>query len=303
MCSLRNFRSVKSKLVVIVGPTASGKSELAVRLAEEFDGEVISADSRQVYRGMDIGSGKIIAREMRGVPHHLLDVASPKRTFTAVRYQKLAREAIRDIVRRGKLPVVCGGTAFYIDALIYDYDLPAVPPQRALRKELERLSVSALYNRLMLADPERAKDVDPSNKRRVIRALEVVSVTGEPVPRIKKDSKYNVLKMGIRREPKELHERIEKRLTARLRGGMVAEVQRLHEEGLSWDRLDGFGLEYRYVSRYVRKLISKEEMIRKILQESLGYARRQMSWWRKDTSIHWVSRYADALRLTASFLA
>src|SRR3989344_1677449 len=192
----------KPKIIVILGQTASGKSELAVKLAKKINGEIISADSRQVYKGLNIGSGKITKKEMRGIRHHLLDVTNPKRTFTVSQYQKLAKKAIQKILNKGKTPIICGGTGLYIDALIYDYYLPEVAPQLKLRKKLEKLSTEELFKKLQKLDFHRAKNIDKNNRRRLIRALEIVLITGKTVPKLKeRESGFDVLKIGIKKSP------------------------------------------------------------------------------------------------------
>jgi len=281
-------------MLVILGPTASGKSELAVKLAKKFNGEVVSADSRQVYKGLDIGSGKITRREMRGVRHHLLDVASPRGLFTAARYRALARRAVWDILRRGKLPIVAGGTGLYIDALLYDSPLPTVAPDPKLRARLEKKSAAELYARLKKLDPRRAGNIESKNKHRLVRALEIVLKTGRPVPeQPERKPIYDTLKIGIALPPEVLKKRIRARLAKRLKQGMLQEVHKLHEAGVSWKRLDDLGLEYRHASRYLRGLISREEMVRTIEGESWKYARRQMTWWRKDKGIRWIKSASD----------
>ena len=241
----------KSKIVIILGPTATGKSDLAVKLAKRFNGEVVSADSRQVYKGLDLGSGKITKRDMKGVHHHLLDVTSPRSMFTVQRYQKLAQKAIADILKRGKLPIVCGGTGLYIDSIIYNTQFPKVPPNPKLRKKLEAMSTIRLFARIRELDPARAATIDPHNRPRLIRAIEIAKALGK-VPELEKQSPYEVLKIGLNLAKEELKKRLEKKLQKRLRLGMVKEVSGLHKNGLSWKRLDSFGLEYRYISRYLR---------------------------------------------------
>ena len=282
--------SNKQKLLVIIGPTSSGKTSLSIKLAKDFNGEVISADSRQVYKGMDIGSGKVTKTEMAGVPHYLLDVVSPKTSFSVAQFVQKADKAIKDINKKGKLPIIAGGTMFWVDALLYG--LPkGVKPDSVLRKKLEKLSAEKLLNKLKKLDPVRAKNIDPHNKRRIIRALEIVMISGKPVPKYEKQDKYDYLKLGVKRSKKELDERIYIRLLARLRQGMIAEVKRLREQGVSWQRLDGFGLEYRWVSRYLRGLVSKDDMIEKLEYAIIHYAKRQMTWLKKDKEIYWQKDY------------
>jgi tRNA dimethylallyltransferase len=286
-----------NKVIVIVGPTASGKSDLAVKIAKKYKGEVISADSRQVYKGLNIGSGKITKKEMQGVPHYLLDVASPKTVFTAAKYQKLARKVVNNILKHGKVPVIVGGTGFYIDTLLYDTSLPEVEPNHKLRAKLENKTTAELFDLLEKKDPERAKHIDPHNPRRLIRALEIVEKLGT-VPKLEeRKSRYEAIKIGILKTSEELRKRIHDRLLSRMRQGMVREVKRLHREGVSWKRMEDLGLEYRYVSRYVRGLIIKEEMLTTLEQEIFQYAKRQMTWFKKDKEIVWIAKSAEAIKL------
>jgi tRNA dimethylallyltransferase len=275
------------KILVVLGPTASGKSDLAVRLALERNGEVISADSRQVYKGLDIGSGKITKEEMKGVPHHLLDVVSPKKVFSASDYAKIARKAVYNILRRGKLPIVCGGTGFYIDALIYDDSVAPVPPSPEIRKKLDKLPTEKLAEKLSGLDPDRFASIDTKNRVRLVRALEIVLSTGKPVPKLERKPRYDAEKIGISWPWDLLDERIELRLDNRLRGGMVNEVEALHAKGVSWKRLYDLGLEYRYISLYLRGELSYAEMRDQLLTAIRQYARRQMTWFKRDKKIRW----------------
>lgn len=279
------------KIIVILGPTASGKSDLAVKLAKKFNGEIISADSRQVYKGMDIGTGKITKKEMKGVRHYLLDVVSPKKTFTVVQYQKLAKKALQIIFKKNKIPIICGGAGFYIDALIYDYSLPKVPPNLKLRKDLEKLEPRSLLEILKKLDQQRFNIIDKKNKRRIVRAIEIAKAIGKIPPLGGLVSKYDVLKIGIKISKEKLKENIKKRLFKRLRQGMIQEVENLHKKGISWQRLDNLGLEYRYISRHLRGLLTKEEMLEKLNQESYQYAKRQMTWFKRDKEIYWIEKF------------
>lgn len=291
------------KMIIILGPTSCGKSDLAVQLAKKFNGEIISADSRQVYKQMDIGSGKITKKEMRGIPHHLLSIASPKRNFSANRFQKLAQKEIIKIWRKNKLPIICGGTAFYIDSLLGDIQISPVKPNLELRKRLEKLSAEKLFNKLKKMDSKRAKNIDRKNKRRLIRAIEI-AMSNIDTKKIEKKfiSKNNYLKIGIKKSHEELKKRIKHRLNSRLKKGMINEVKNLKKIGLSWQRIDNFGLEYRFVSRYLRGIITKKEMIEKILSESWKFVKRQMTWWKRDQNIIWISDYPEAKKIIDDFL-
>ncbi len=320
--------TMKPKVLVIVGPTSSGKSDLAVKLAKKMNGEVISADSRQVYRGLDIGTGKITRKEMRGVRHHLLDVADPKKQFTAEKYRKLARAAIDDIQKRGKLPIICGGTCFYIDAVLNNSPFPSVPPDPALRKKLSKKSATQLMVMLKKLDFNRWKainrnDSDKKNARRLIRAIEIARESGQALKEVEGrkpavsghrqaetnrrvalamslHDNYDAKFIGIKIPAGELRRRIRTRLLKRIRAGMIAEVRRLHEPrnarnpngGLPWKRLDELGLEYRYVARYLQGKLTKQEMIDKLTIEIGRYAKRQMTWWRRNEDIEWLDSAA-----------
>lgn len=301
---------LKPKLIVILGPNASGKTGLSIELAKlikpGFMGykgaEIISADSRQVYKGLDLGTGKITKKEMAGIPHYLLDIASPKKTFTVADYQRLGNRAVRKILDQNKLPIICGGTGLYIDSLIYNYDLPAVEPDLDLRRKLEKKTTEELFRELQKKDPQRAKSIDSKNRRRLIRALEVVIKSGKPISELKKHSSYDLLKIGVARSPEELKERIAKRLNERLSQGMVAEVKNLHNKGLSWKRMEELGLEYRYLSRYLRDKIDYKKMKIELQKEIVHYAKRQITWFKKDKNIHWVTNKKTAAELVKSFL-
>ncbi|MEK7124212.1 MAG: tRNA (adenosine(37)-N6)-dimethylallyltransferase MiaA [Patescibacteria group bacterium] len=323
-----------NKLIVILGPTASGKSDLAVKLAKKFGGEIISADSRQVYKGLDIGSGKITKRQMRGIPHHLLDVASPKRKFTVAHFQKMALQKIKEIQRRGRVPFLVGGTGFYIQSVIDNIAIPEVKPNWALRKKLEKMSVAELFLMLKKLDPARAKTIDPKNPRRLIRAIEIIEETGKPIPKTFQYymEYWNVLQIGIKKSPGELKKAIQKRLYKRLKG-MILEVKNLHRQGLSWKRLEELGLEYRYTAQYLqgkfnnpkisnkihpvkyRKAVisPKAKLFDRVKIESEHFAKRQMTWFKRHPApeqvrygaskrIHWIENPKEAEKLIKTFL-
>ena len=285
------------KVLIIVGPTASGKSALGVELARRFNGEIISADSRQVYKGLDIGTGKITKREMQGVRHYLLDMTSAKKRFTADQFVKAAQRAAVEIIKRKKLPIVIGGTGFYIDALLGRVSLADVAPNMTLRKNLAAKSPEQLYSLLRSRDPKRAKSMNtPSernNKVRLIRALEVAaSSKGEPRPG-KVEPCYDTLWMGINLPFKLLETKILKRLKSRMKLGMVAEARRLHKGGLSYKRMQELGLEYRSLARLLRNEITRQEFEAELFRDIRRYAKKQIGYWKRNGDITWVSASTD----------
>ena len=290
MTFLKKFKkSSKHKIIIIVGPTASGKSALAVKWAKKINGEIISADSRQVYKGLDLASGKITKKEMMGIKHHCLDLVSPKTVFTAQRFKKCAQNAIKNIQKRGKIPIIVGGTGFYIDAALGRIEIPKIPPDWRLRKKLEKKTPRELFLWLKKLDPSRAKTIEPQNKRRLIRALEIAKTTGR-VPEVKAGkNEYRPLWLGIKVPPEKLRKNINQRLKKRLKSGMSEEINRLHKSGLGWRRLDELGLEPRWISRYLRGLVSKEEMVAKLQTAIWQYSRRQMTWLKRNQEIQWIN--------------
>ena len=307
---------MKKRILVIVGPTATGKSDLAVFLAKKLGGEIVSADSRQVYKGLDIGTGKVprdptrstlhAGRFMyRGIPHHLLDIVNPKRVFTVSQYKKLGEKALQDIWWRGKLPIICGGTGFYIQALVDGIILPEVPPNKKLRKQLEKKSVTELFAILKKLDPRRAKEIDRKNPRRLIRAIEIAKYLGKvPHLAVKPPSDTDIIQIGIDMPDEGLKERIKKRLLARIKKGMIQEAVRLHRQGLLWKRMEELGLEYRYLARYLEKKITKKQMIDELAQATWQYAKRQRTWFKRDKRIVWFKpqQKKDIEKLVRKFL-
>ncbi len=277
----------KPKIIVILGQTATGKSDFAVQIAKKIDGEIISADSRQVYKGMDLGTGKITKKEMRGVPHYLLDVTSPKKVFSVSDFKKLADKKIEDILARGKTPIICGGTGFYIDAVVDGVILPEVEPNEKLRSTLSKKSVEKLFEMLKKLDKSRAKSIDKNNKVRLIRAIEIAKALGK-VPKVKSQSKYKVTKIGLTLPDEILKEKIKARLLARIKRGMLREIKKLHDSGVSWKRMEMLGLEYRYGAVYLQGKITKQEMIEKLNTEIWHYAKRQKTWFKRDKNITWL---------------
>lgn len=283
------YQSMKKPLIYIVcGPTATGKSDYAAELALRENGEVISADSRQIYRGMDLGTGKITPSEMRGVPHHLLDIRDPNDDFSVEEFQKLAFEKIEEILARGKVPIICGGTGFFIQSVVDNAIFPEAGANPDLRAELEIKSLEELQEILKSIPMEDGAKVDIENKRRVIRAIELGRALGEIPAQKYGEQKYDFEMIGLDKPDDELRERIAKRLSSRLEAGMIAEVKRLHDEGVSWERLENFGLEYRYIAEFLQNKISETEMIELIKTKSWQYAKRQRTWFRRDPRIKWI---------------
>lgn len=279
------------KLIAIVGPTATGKSDLGVALARDFDGEIVSADSRQVYRGLNIGTGKITHEEMRGVAHHLLDIADPQERFSVAEYKELAQKVIASIHTRNHVPLLVGGSGMYVSAVIDNKMFPDVPPNQALRHELAEKSTEELFALLQERDPARATTIDPHNPHRLIRALEIVEAVGT-VPAQTSSSPYNTLIIGLDLPDTRLRERIHSRLIERLQTGMIEEVARLLDAppegiGMTSTRMNELGLEYRYLAKFLEKEITHEEMVAKLDTEIWHYAKRQRTWFKRDKRIKW----------------
>ncbi len=277
------------KILAVLGPTSSGKSDLAVELALKFNGEVISADSRQVYRGLDIATGKITKEEMRGVPHHLLDVADPEKQYSVTQFKHDAEKVITEILSRGRLPIICGVTGLYADAVIDNVITPEVPPNEALRKELAQKTTDELFFGLQKIAPERAKNIDPKNPRRLVRALEIARALGTVSLLPEAPKNYETFQIAIETKNEVLRERIKNRVEKRMQNGMVEEAKSLHENGLSYERMNDLGLEYRFLAQYLQGEISKEKMVEEIIFKDWQYAKRQMTWLRKNKNIHWFS--------------
>jgi tRNA dimethylallyltransferase len=310
-------------LLVLVGPTSSGKSELAILLAKKFNGEIISADSRQIYKGLNLGTGKVKGKWLvsllsgrsrvtqkrnvyvyKKIAHHLIDFVSPKKQYSVSLFQEAAQKEISDIIQRGKLPILCGGTAHWVDAVVYDQKIPDVKPNLKLRASLEKKSVAELYKQLKKLDPVRAKSIDPKNPRRLIRALEISISTGHPVPPLTTDnSQLTTLWLGLNPSQKTLYKKIDLRLKQRLKQGMVKEVSRLHNQGLSWKRLESFGLEYKYIALFLQKKLTRKEMFTQLSFAIKHYSKRQMTWWKRNKDINWITKLGAALKLVEKFLA
>ena len=277
------------KIVVILGPTASGKSALAVKLAKKINGEIVSADSRQVYKGLNIGSGKLTKKEIDGIPHHCLDIVSPKKIFTVVDFKKCADNAIEKIFAQNKIPIIVGGTGLYIQAVVDNIVLPEVKPNWKLRKELEKKTTEEMFKMLEKLDTERAKNIDAKNPRRLIRTIEIAKTLGK-VPNLDiQCPSWDATQIGIKLPDKILKKNIEKRTKKMLKDGLVAETKKLRKSGSSWKRIYELGFEYKYPALFLQNKISKGEMLDRMLTENWQYAKRQMTWFRKNKRIKWIN--------------
>ncbi len=279
----------RKKIIVILGQTATGKSDLAVKIAlrlrsgpsaQKYGGEIISADSRQVYKGLDIGTGKITKKEMQGIPHHLLDIASPRKKFTVAEYKKLADEKILEIISRGNVPIICGGTGFYIDAITKGIIFPEVPPDNKLRKVLEKKTALELFRILQKLDKNRAKNIkeknEQNNKVRLIRAIEIAKALGK-IPKITETrSQYKFIKIGLYLPIPILKRKVEKRVKKMFQAGLLKEIKKIKKIGISEKRFKEFGFEYDNPT---------EE---KVISETIKYAKRQMTWFKRDSEIKWL---------------
>ena len=277
------------KLIVIEGTNASGKSSLGVELAGRFGGEIVSADSRQVYERLDLGSGKITPEEMKGVPHHLLNVRKPGEFFSMADFQRLAFDAVDGILSRGRVPFLVGGTGLYVDAVADGYELSDRAPDHSLRARLETYDTPALYN--MLKDKLPDTDIDPRNRHRVMRALERLEAD-DWHPSAKKP-RYSLLKLGVTWPREILKQRIDERLEKRLAAGMADEVKALLDEGISEEFLVKLGLEYKYLTWYLTGKIGYGQMVEELGNAIKKFAKRQMTWFRRDPRIHWLDMSAD----------
>ena len=289
---------MRGKLIVIEGTNASGKSGLGVDLALRYGGEIVSADSRQVFRGLDLGSGKITPEETRGVPHHLIDVCEPGDFFSMADFQHLAYAAIDGILARGKTPFLVGGTGLYVDAVADGYELSDRAPDLTLRAHLETFDTPALYEMLKEKLPD--TDIDPKNRNRVMRAIERLAADdyhpGKRAPR------YETLKLGVTWPRETLKQRIDERLDRRLKAGMVEEVRRLMDAGVSTEFLMKLGLEYRYLTRYLLGEIGYDRMVLELGNAIKKFAKRQMTWFRREEGLIWLDMADDPVGQAAALI-
>lgn len=281
----------KRPLLIITGPTAVGKTSLSIQAAKIFDGEIISADSMQVYRGMDIGSAKVTKEEMEGIPHHLIDILDPWEEFDVAAFQKMAKQVIEDIYSRGKLPVIAGGTGFYIQALLYDINFQETEDDGSIRKELENLErekgAEYLYQMLESIDPESAETIHANNVKRVIRAIEYYRQTGKKISQHnqeerQKTSPYDFLYYVVNMDREKLYGRIEARVDQMMAHGLVEEVRKLKEMGCTRDMVSMQGLGYKEILDYLNGVCTLEEAVYVIKRDTRHFAKRQLTWFRRE---------------------
>ena len=289
---------MQGKLIAVMGTNASGKSGLGIELAARYGGEVVSADSRQVFRGLDLGSGKITPEEAKGVPHHLIDVCEPGEFFSMADFQRLAYAAIDDILTRGKIPFLVGGTGLYVDAVIDGYELSEIEPDLELRAHLETFETPVLYAMLKEKLPD--TQIDPKNRNRVMRALERLAADDYHPGR--RSPRYQVLKLGVTWPREILQQRIDERLERRLNQGMIDEVKGLMDAGVSTEFLTKLGLEYRYITEYLLGKWTYDQMLDELARAIKRFAKRQMTWFRKEENLHWLDMSADPVGQAAALI-
>lgn len=294
--------SSKPFLIAIVGPNASGKTTLSIRLAKKFNGQIVCADSRQVYKGMNIGTGKATKYEQKQVKHYLIDISSPKREYNVSHFKKDALKTINKILQQKKLPLLVGGTGFWIQAVVDNIDFPKVKPNKFLRRKLEKKTIQQLFQLLNKLDPRRAKYIDRNNPYRLIRAIEIIKATKKPIPSLKKKLLFNTLLLGITHPQKKLYNLIDQRLQKRFKQGMIAEVKHLHQQGVSWPRMYDIGLEYRYISLFLQGQLNRQQMIKQLSYAIKHYAKRQMTWFKRNKRIYWIQNYKEAEELVKRFI-
>ncbi len=304
------------RVLCIVGPTSSGKTLLGIRLAKKFKGEIINADARQVFQEFDLGTGKPIggkrtsvgARKMylfEGVPHYLMDFLPPTETMTVAEWQEKALIAVKGITKRGKLPIVVGGTGLYIRALIDNYNIPQVPPQPEFRKAMETKALDELVKLLIRVDPDAERLVDLKNPRRVLRALEVATFTGKPFTKQKGASKpvIDPFLVAIKRERDELRERINLAVEAYVEAGWLDEIRKVRKLGIPWSAPAMTSIGYRELSAYIRGECSLDEAVKKTKDATWQYSKRQLAWFKRDTRIHWVKDEDEAEGLVKKWIS
>lgn len=295
----------KSNLIVILGPTASGKSEMAIKLAKIFNGEIISADSRQVYKKMDIGTNK--TTNFNGIPHYMINIVKPDQIFTAGEYKKRAIKIIKNIQKRNKVPFLVGGTGLYISSIVDNFNIPEVNPNKKLRKKIEseikKYGLKKVYQKLIKLDPEAKKFIEPENPRRIIRALEVCLITGKPFSELRKKGEpiFNTLQIGIKVPKQILYKKINQRVDEMMECGLTEEVKNLAKK-YSFKLPSMSGIGYKQIGMYLKKEIDLLGSIKLIKRDTRRYTRKQISWFGRDKTIKWIKKNSEAKKIIKSFL-
>ena len=293
------MKILKKPLIILTGPTAVGKTKLSIELAKEVNGEIISADSMQVYKHMDIGSAKIKKEEMCGVSHHLIDVLEPDEEFHVVRFQEMAKQAMEEIYAKGKVPILAGGTGFYIQAVVKDIDFSKETEKSPVREELEKLAEEKgyeyLHERLQQVDPKSAEKIHANNVKRVIRALEYFELTGKPISlhneeEAAKESPYNVAYFVLNDVRERLYERIDARVDAMLQEGLVEEVSGLAKKGYTKDMVSMQGLGYKEILSYLDGSYTLDEAVYILKRDTRHFAKRQLTWFKREKDVIWVNK-------------
>lgn len=288
----------KDNLFILIGPTAIGKTSLSIELAKRMNGEIISADSMQIYKYMNIGSAKVTKEEMENIPHHLIDIVLPNEDFTVANFKDNATNLIKDINDRGKLPIVAGGTGLYINSLVYNLNFTQVPPNYEIRNKLESLGDKYgneyLHQELQKIDIESANKISVNDRKRIIRAIEIFELTGKPMSVYNKNFRkpmedYNLVMIGLNMDRKELYNRINLRVDLMIEEGLIEEVQTLLSMGYNKDLVSMQGIGYKEIIMYLEGTIALDESIELIKQGTRNYAKRQLTWFRRDNRIKWVN--------------
>ncbi|MCY8909097.1 tRNA (adenosine(37)-N6)-dimethylallyltransferase MiaA [Bacillus atrophaeus] len=288
------MKKTKQPVVILVGPTAVGKTNISIQLAKALNAEIISGDSMQIYKGMDIGTAKISEREMEGIPHHLIDILDPSEPFSTADYQRLVRSKIKEISERGKLPMIVGGTGLYIQSVLYDYTFTEEANDSAFRKKMEEAAVQegaeALHARLAAADSEAAASIHPNNIRRVIRALEILHTSGKTMSQHLKEQKreqlYHSVMIGLTMDREALYERINERVDMMMAEGLADEVKRLYNQNLrDCQSIQAIG--YKELYAYFDGIVTLSEAVEQLKQNSRRYAKRQLTWFRNKMHVSW----------------
>lgn len=290
---------MKKPLIILTGPTAVGKTELSIQLAKKIKGSIISADSMQVYRHMDIGSAKIQKEEMQGIPHYLIDTFEPDEEFHVVKFQEYAKKYLEEIYEEGRIPIVAGGTGFYIQALLYDIDFTEEQEDSAYRKELEKIAkeqgAHILHEKLKAVDAKSAEEIHENNIKRVIRALEFYHLSGEKISEHnekerQKESPYNFAYFVLNDERERLYDRINQRVDIMLEQGLVEEVKKLKDMGYHKQMVSMQGLGYKEILDYLDGAYTLEEAVYRIKRDTRHFAKRQLTWFRREREVHWVNK-------------